>query len=485
MSTGPPHPAETTAAVKFSRLPSRGILLGLTGPQLACLGAAIILVVGSLYTAGAAGLAITMPLWALAIAAATIPAGGKKTVDWAPIALGWQTRKLRGRTTYHRSATARSSTVLRLPGQADPLRLVTDRDTAQVMIHDPRAMTLTATFEIGHAGFPLQDASVQQRRVSGWGRALSACCRTGRIARIQILQRSIPDSSAGLAAWWNAHGSDDDAELAQTYQDLIDRAGPTAQHHVTTLSVALDLRAAARRIRTTGGGLEAAAEILRQDIDTLRQALTSADLEPSPQHTGDELTTAIQTAYISTPPVGIAAEQPPAEPAGAGPVRLEEYWDFLRADGAYHAVLWISQWPQSRVHPGFLAPLLLHSGVRRSLALSSEPMRLDRAIRDLRKKKTEHIADAAHRARIGQIEDARDTAELQDVRQQETELTYGHGLLRYTGLITVTADSRNDLEAAVAEAEQDALQACCETQRLYGQQAHAFLAAALPLCHGW
>jgi len=68
------------------------------------------------------------------------------------------------------------------------------------------------------------------------------------------------------------------------------------------------------------------------------------------------------------------------------------------------------------------------------------------------------------------------------VLRQEADLTAGHGVLRYTGLIAVTAPSTNELDAAVAAIEQAAIQASCETRRLVGQQAQAFTAAALPLC---
>ena len=54
-------------------------------------------------------------------------------------------------------------------------------------------------------------------------------------------------------------------------------------------------------------------------------------------------------------------------------------------------------------------------------------MRTDRAARDIRKKKTEYISDAAQRQKIGQIEDAQQSAEYQDVLQQEADLTAGHG----------------------------------------------------------
>ena len=44
--------------------------------------------------------------------------------------------------------------------------------------------------------------------------------------------------------------------------------------------------------------------------------------------------------------------------ATAGPVAVTETWDRLRSDSAFHAVLWITEWPRSAVYPGFLTPLV-------------------------------------------------------------------------------------------------------------------------------
>ena len=66
--------------------------------------------------------------------------------------------------------------------------------------------------------------------------------------------------------------------------------------------------------------------------------------------------------------------------------------------------------------------------------------------------------------------------------RQEADLTAGHGILRVTGLIAISAAQPDELERAVCAIEQAAIQASCETRRLWGQQAQAFAAAALPLC---
>ena len=166
--------------------------------------------------------------------------------------------------------------------------------------------------------------------------------------------------------------------------------------------------------------------------------------------------------------------------ATAGPVAVTENWSSVRSDSAHHCVLWISEWPRSLVYPGFLAPVLLSSGVRRTFTLLYTPMRTDQAARDIRKKKTEYISDAAQRQRIGQIEDAQQSAEYNDVLQQEADLTAGHGILRTTGLIAVSAQDPDELERAVADIEQAAIQASCETTAALGPAGPGVLGGGAP-----
>lgn len=471
--------------VKFSRLSKHGILLGLTASQLIALGIAIAAFVTGLYLGGPWTL-YTGVVWLPALLVAVIPIGGRSIVGWLPVALAWVWRSLTGQTRYRRRITTpRPAGTLALPGDAAAVRQYVDPETGAVMVHDPHAQTLTVLREITHPSFILLDPGEQERRVQAWGRVLATCCRSGRIARLQVLERTIPDSGTGLAQWWASEGVDDGSWVAATYQELIRRAGPAGERHVSTLSLSLDMKAAARQIRTAGRGLRGAAAVLRQEMATITAALRAADLDASAWYRPGQLAIMLRTAY--DPQVAAALDRAGdlgGDLAAAGPVAVEETWDRLRSDSAWHAVLWVSEWPRSMVYPGFLSPLILASGIRRAFTLLYDPMRSDQAARDVRKRKTEHISDAAQRRRIGQIEDAEQSAELQDVLQQEAELISGHGILRFTGLIAVSAPAPDELDAAVSAIEQAAVQASCETRRLVGQQAAAFAAAALPLCRG-
>ncbi len=478
-----PAPGELVP-VKFSRLTRRGVLLGLSVAQLVTLGIGGLTLIGAFYAGGGMLLAYTAPIWALAAALTWIPVAGLPVVEWLPVAAWWLWRTTGGQLRYRRRVVKpRPVGTLALPGDMARLREYTDPESGACMIHDPHQATLTVVCEVTHPAFVLLDPGEQERRVTTWGRALATVCRSGRIKTLQVLERTLPDSGTGLAEWWAEHGTDDGSWAATTYQELIERAGPAGERHATTISLSLDMKTAARQIRTAGGGLRGAAAVLRQEMATLVSALRSADLAPSGWLDAGQIAVILRSAY--DPAVASALErhgQIGRDLATAGPVAVTETWSNLRTDSAYHAVLWISEWPRSLVYPGFTAPLLLSTGIQRAVSLIYTPMRSDQAARDIRRKKVEYISDQAQRARLGQIEDASQTAEFHDVLQQEADLTGGHGVLRVSGLISISAPTTDDLEAAVAAMTQAAIQGSCETRRLVGQQAAAFTAAALPLC---
>lgn len=482
-STENTGPGTELVPVKFSRLTRRGILLGLSASQLVTLGVGVLALVGAFYAGGGILIAYTAPVWVLSAVLTWMPIGGRPVVEWLPVAGWWLWRTTGGQLLYRRRIVApRPAGTLALPGDMARLREHVDPETGAGMIHDPHHATLTVVCEIRHPAFVLLDPAEQHRRVTSWGRVLATVCRSGRIATLQVLERTLPDSGTGLAEWWAAHGTRDDSWASTTYQELIDRAGPAGERHATTISLSLDMKAAARQIRTAGGSLRGAAAVLRQEMSTLTAALRAADLTPTGWLTPGQVAVILRSAY--DPAVAATLERHGElgqSLATAGPVAVTETWTSLRTDTGHHAVLWISEWPRSMVYPGFLAPVVLSSGIGRALSLLYTPMRTDQAARDIRKKKVEHISDAAQRRRIGQIEDAAQTAEYDDVLQQEADLTAGHGVLRVTGLIAVSAPSSEELDAAVSAIEQAAIQASCETRRLVGQQAAAFTAAALPL----
>jgi hypothetical protein len=140
----------------------------------------------------------------------------------------------------------------------------------------------------------------------------------------------------------------------------------------------------------------------------------------------------------------------------------------------------MSEWPRQDVAPHFLHSIVFAPGVRRSLTLVAHPLGTNDALRQIRKEKTEAITDSAQKARVGQIQDLSDRQEYDDVLAREKALISGHADLEFSGFITVTAKSREELSKAVSQIEQAVGQAACETRVLFGRQAQGFIVCALP-----
>ena len=473
---------DTTSSmtVRFGRLPSRGLLLGLSTPRVACLGLAMLIFTAGIFLRGVFGAAMTSPAWCAMLALAYARVGGRPAAEALPTLGHYLTRRAVGQTRYRsRPFEPRPAGTLALPGDAAALRFYLDPGGDAAMVHDPPAQTLTAVAHVRHPAYVLLSPEEQARRVHAWGRALASLAATGTGTRIQVLEIALPDSGHGITGWWDHAGVKTEGQWAvEQYEELMATCLPRAATHRTLIALSLDLRKARSHIRQSGRGLAGAAAFLRQEMASLEAGLRAAELQLAGWLNESDLAGTLRTAY--EPGSGRDSEAA-GDLQTAGPMAVDEHWDHLRHDTGFSAVLWISEWPRIPAPPFFLHALIFQPGIRKTLSITAQPVPADVAIRDIRKAKVEYATEAAQKAKIGAIADLSDTVERDDVLERERALISGHADVRFTGLLAVTAESRDDLEAAVAEISRAAIQSGCETRRLYGQQARAFIAAALPL----
>ncbi|MEU1299981.1 SCO6880 family protein [Streptomyces shenzhenensis] len=482
-ASGPDGPA----TVKFPHRSRRGVLLGLSAPQLIIVAVSGLLLLSALLTSGVTGAITLLPLWAAILAGVYVRHRGRSLADWAPIAAGYALRRFRGQLIWltRPSSRPRREGLLHLPGTAASLRVVSSPDGRVSAVHDPHRATLTAVVKVASRAFALLDPATQTNNVAGWGRALAALARSGHIARVQVLERTVPDSGDALHRYWHEHGNPQTHLAGPIYSDLLAAAGPAAAPHEAYVALALDHRAARRLINQAGGGLTGAFTVLAQLASTFEQAARNAGLAPGPWLEATEIAAVVRTAY--DPHASAALEQwspsgrPQADPAAAGPVVLVEKADRIQTDSAHHATFWIENWPRIETSPGFLHQLLFTSGVRRTLSLTYEPKGLDAALKDVQRRKATVIADASERQRKGQVDSEEDSVEYADIKQRERQLIAGHADVALTGLLTVSADSDEQLNTACAAIETAAIAALVDLRLLTWQQAEAFTNAALPL----
>lgn len=485
-TTAPPTLAE---GVRFGRLERRGLLLGLSPAQVTLTGLAVTVATAAVYAAGMPGLAATAPVWTPLLLVGTLSISGRPLVAWLPVLAHWHTRRaLRATTHLTRPTTLPAASDLVLPGIPGRLTVTASPTSGAALILDRRAGTVTAIARVHGSGFLLDDAAGQDRKVTGWGRALAGACQAGAVVRVQVLHRTLPGGAGQARRWWAQHALAGSSWASRLVADLLTDTQATTDRVETLL--ALTVKAPSRTGPTLGAAGGAAVE---RHVSAFADALTAAELTVSGWVTPARLGGVLRAAYDPDAATrtdhgddgaALAPDDEQFASALVGPMGVEEYWDRVRTDSAWHAVYWVSEWPRSTVHPGFLQPLLLAPGTRRTVTLLAEPLPVGRALREIRRAKVEHAADATHRARVGQVEDETTRAEAADLARREADLVAGHGDLRFTGLIVVTAPDEEALAGACAATEAAAAQAVCEVRRLVGQQGQAHAAAALPLGRG-
>ena len=472
----------TEVQVRFGRRSSRGLILGFSAPRVAIVAAAATVAILGMVAANAAGLALSALLWAPMAAAAFVRVGGRPVIEWAGTAAQFGTRKAAGQDQYRASHPMRSrpAGTLALPGDAAALRLHIDSPSGAAMIHDPHRQTLTAVVSVSHPAFVLLDTDDRTQRVSRWGRVYASLAQTGTCAAIQVLEAAVPDPATGQVEWYESRGVHDGGWADGQYRSLLDQVRLAAGTHRTTISLSLNMRVTARAIKAAGRGVGGAAEVLRGDMASLVDSLRQAGLGVGGWLTEEELGAIVRTAYDP----GVVLDprtDPGANLAHAGPVSVSEHWDRLRHDSGWSTVLWVSEWPRIDVAADFLHSIVFSPGVRRTLSLVARPLPTDVALRQIRKEKTEAVADMAHKQKVGQISDLSDSQEYEDLLNRERSVVSGHTDVEFAGLIAVTAGDRDALDAAVAQITRAAAQAACEVRPLYGRQAQGFVCAALPL----
>jgi transposase len=273
-------------------------------------------------------------------------------------------------------------------------------------------------------------------------------------------------------------------EAVDLILELVEQAGPAATRHESLFAVSIDAHKLRRPIRQAGGGPEGTTKVLLAEISWIRQALARADIEVIGTLDANGLARIVRSQYDPTTSTLLDEHDRTPVLGTAGPMAAQAHWDHYQTDTGLHAVYWIAEWPSVPVEAAWIYPLISLGGIRRTVSVTAEPIPPSRSMRELRSQRVAKRADEAQRHRLGQVETAQDDEEYLALVLRERELVRGHTEYRYTGWITVTATTRDELDSACAMVEQAAVRSALEVRRVYGQVDQAFLRASLPLTLG-
>jgi hypothetical protein len=502
--------AESSRRYSFQPLERRGVLLGLGASQIACI---LLGIIAGLITMralpGAIGAIAGTGVAAGAAVGALISREGLPIVSWAPIVGGWSLRRARGTELSTRpvtgdaarSAAGCSPSLLqdesdsyrsRSTRSPNPMSLLVDNvDIIAVdggpgrselgVVCDSRSSTLVGVIPVSGGELGLLDPAEQADRLDAWRAVLSALARPGgSLHRLQWVERSMPSAStSALPTQQAAPGFAVEEAARQSYLDLL-RNQSLSRSHQVLISVAV--AAPTRR----GRPRPASIELLCRELRLLEGQLMRAELQPGPALGADEMRRLLAGEDSFAPHErqtrDTALSRPPGSTRGFGPMATSEGWSSWHCDDGWHATYWIAEWPRIEVSPDFLTPLLIANG-RRAVSVVMAPVPLDRAIRHARSARTADMADEEIRSRAGFLPSARRRREADGATIREDELAAGHAEFRFSGFVTVSAASGEELAHACAETEQSAQECHLQMRRLYGRQAEAY-AWTLPLARG-
>jgi hypothetical protein len=543
----PEHQGADRVRYRFSPLERRGVIAGWRGGQIASVAVSLVVGVLALRSSPSlVGLVIALFGVGTGVALAFWPILGRTGEQWLPLVARWAWARSVGdgvqrapgprlgheavaETLTGGEAVVARPVTMRGRGQARPsvfagLSVVAATLGAQTQSQSPSpsseigvvidgpARTASAVLAVRGHSFALLGSADQDSRIAAWARVLSAMAREGSdVYRVQWIESCLPDDGSSLRRHWSDHAVlGTDTPAGRSYQALVDEASPVTRRHrvVVVLSVRMSRSTRSSRthrssrptrssrwIRTSGRDMSGVGVVLGREVLALHRALDGADISVEGVLGPAALSRVIGDAFapgMDAPgPAAEPAAEPPARPAARPaattsrwpwPMAVEPHWDSVRTDATWQATYWIAEWPRVDVTPDFLGPLLF-SPLRRSIVLTMEPVSPSRAARQVAQARTADIADGELRRRGGFLDTARHAREKESAEERDTELADGHAQYRFSGYVTVTADSRDELDASRATLEQAAGQARIDLRLLFGEQDTAF-ACSLPLGRG-
>ncbi|MFY1623787.1 SCO6880 family protein [Micromonospora sp. WMMD735] len=470
---------------------TRGSILGFSWGQIgtAVAGVICLVVAANLLAVGrpgaAAGLlsaAVLLLTWGL------LRVRGRRLTEWTPIVIGALLQRATRQDRYRGGVlTATPGTQhLQLPGPAAGYRwlsaVAADGMTEVGLLHHRREGTVTAALACAGGNLVLADTSVQHQRLTSWADVLNLLgteYADSGLARWSLTARAVPDVSNRAQRYLARQGTGTDTSAYRSLAELTAAAAPGAQRHEVFLTVVFDVRKLSAEVSDAGGTDAAIATVVLDRLTGIRAAVREAGIE-----TNGWLTPRTYAAVLrgQFDPDDTEAE---VAPHTAGPIAAQAVgWSSYRHDSGYSQTLWVYEMPRQPVPMTWMTPLFTRTVGRRAVTTVAEPVPAQLAQLATRRDKVARAGDEVTKRRMRLVRTAREDEEARAVEQVDREQAAGHVRYRYATLVTVTADSAEQLRHDVRAVRRVLGRCGCQAVVLYGEQDQAFVAGALPLARG-
>ncbi len=358
--------------------------------------------------------------------------------------------------------------------------------------HDRAAATIAATLRVAGRQFGLVERADQDWMVAQWGTALAAFVneRTA-VVSVRWSQWAAPAGLDEHRAWLAEHVAANPLhDVRVAYEHLLREAGTHATRHEVLVTVTV--RCAKVRASKHDGPdrLGPAVKALLGEVKLFGERLEAANLSVSAPLSPTEWARAMRLRLDPSCRVALDGRVRSlgdtaggCSPANASPLASEATWTAWRTDGSWHRALYVADWPRLDVAAAWMADLMLYAGSVRTVSVFFEPVARSKSQRSIVRDAAKIESDAVHRAEKGFRVGAQHRRAARAVEEREEELVAGYSEFAYAGMVTVTAATLDELDAATADIVQVAASVGLELRPLHGRHDFA-MAATLPIARG-
>lgn len=495
----------TPVTISYARLPSQGIVYGLSGWGFTTVLVAVFIAVIAVLRGGFLSLLASLPVAVPVAMSGVFMIHGEPVIRHVLREVGGLMRHMVGATKYKRrpeKSRTLPESALDIPGRPGRLHLF-ETGTGAVVVWDARAQTATVVCMVATPGMgvPQPDAPStvtgpeREALVYEWARVLGGFTQKPHMVRVTQLEHTRPGSVAAETRAFEEQLASFPPEVAgspvfASYRETLALASRSVVSHVTQLALTFTLTGEAKALMKGAGGKRAGMlHIAELEMAAASDALFHAGFQRvawmSPREWGawgrqliDPVAQPMIDARIGTVTQG-------ADPWASTPMLIDERRTWVETDTAFHRTYWIYQWPRYETHPGFLSSLVLakpQTGgvVRHTLALVGSPTPVGKAMKQLEDDKRTWITNENLRAKTGKPTSEADNADWRAIQQHEADLVAGQGELQMSAYLTVTALDKDRLEQECAAVLNACSRAGLEPRMMPWQQAEALMNVVYP-----
>lgn len=493
--------SDGTPIVRYSRLPSQGIVYGIDGAGFVTVMVVVGIASIGLLRDGLLGLLLTVPVTGPLAFLAIVKRHGQALMVHVLREVIGMARKSMGATRFRARPEQRKkpgpTSLLAIPGRPGRLHLY-EADSGAAVVWDAQAGTATVSCMIATAGMgaPQVDAPStvddDQRAwmTWEWAKVLGGFTQKPHVQRVSVLEHTRPGTVAAERRYFEDRVGARTSPALDAYRDALAQAEEVVSMHVTMLSITFSITGEAKQLsRGAGGGIPGMLAVAELEMSTVQEALVHASFTRVAWMTPREwgawgkavIDPGMQRAIDTR--IGTDVEGVPAH--AAFPMVVDDHRSYVETDTAWHRAYWIQEWPRYDTHPGFLSRLVFAkqasgASVRHTFALVASPVQVGDAMKRLDEEKRTWITNANLRARTGKPHSAADDADWAAIAQHEADLVAGQGELRFSAYLVVTATSKDALERESASMVNAASAAGLDVRLIPWQQWEAVATVAYP-----